>query len=68
MSENKELKHQLIKELNENNEKERLERVEKNKTLKEITLYANPNAFTDKLKETLETGGIKYNEDCVGSL
>lgn len=57
------LKEQLIKELNENNEKERLERVEKNSKLKPITLYcSSKDSEVINFKKAFESEGIKYDE------
>ena len=43
MSKNTELKQQLIGELKDHKEKERLERVEQNSSLKEVVIYTDKN-------------------------
>ena len=60
MSENTSLKSQLIGELKDHKEQERLERVKENAKLKEVTIYVDGSPNTKRYITTLDQEGIKY--------
>ena len=61
MSKNTELKQQLIGELKDHKEKERLERVEQNSSLKEVVIYTDKNQpSNESYLNILKQEGIKY--------
>ena len=62
-----ELKEQIKTHLVEEQEKQRLERIEKNSKLKEVTIYIDGNPHSKNVVKHLESEGIKHIKKDINS-